>query len=77
MISAYVFFMEVLVSHGLWEFFPHPPFFVIRGLSLISIAYFLPTSLVLFFLFVTFPSIVFQPSVSSRAVVVVSVGDVS
>jgi hypothetical protein len=74
MTSAHVFFAEVLVSHGWWEFFPHPLFFVIGGLSLVSIAHFLPASSVLFFLFVTFPSTVFQPLVSGWAVAVVSVG---
>jgi hypothetical protein len=75
--SSHVFFVEVLFSCGWWEFFPRPLFFVIRGLSLLSITHFLPASSVLFFLCTAFPSTIFQPSVSGRVVVVVSVGGAS
>jgi hypothetical protein len=77
MTSAYVFFMEVLFGHGWWEFLPCLLFFIIGGLSLISITYFLPTSSVLFFLCIAFPSTVFQLLVLIGVVVVVSVRGVS
>jgi hypothetical protein len=68
MTSAHVFFVGVLFSHSWWEFFPHPPFFVVGGLSLISVTHFLPTCSFFFFLGVPFPSTVLQPSVSTGVV---------
>jgi hypothetical protein len=48
--SAYVFFVGVLFGRGWWEFFHRPPFFVVGGLSLISVAHCLPATSLLFIL---------------------------
>jgi hypothetical protein len=69
MISAHVFFVEVVLVCGCWGFFPRPPFFIVGGLSLVSFIRFLPMSSFFFFLCVAFPSTVFHLSISKGAVV--------
>jgi hypothetical protein len=70
MTSAQVFFIEVLVVRGWCEFFPRPPVLIVRGLLLVSITHLLLVFSFLLFFCMAFPSTIFHPSFSTRAVVV-------
>jgi hypothetical protein len=76
MTSAQVFFAEVSIIHGWWEFFPYPPVFIIGGLLLVSVAHLLSAFSFLLFFCAALPSTVFHLSFSARAVVVGASGSV-
>jgi hypothetical protein len=74
MTSAQVFFAGWVVSFSWWVFFPLPPVFIFGVLLVVIATGSLSAFIFLLFCYASFPSMVFHPSFTARAVVVVASG---